>query len=132
MNRWQHFKCGLHSGFPLCCVLSFITIWIFSSKRQGKYFKWVNDRMNKTEPVNPVPHIYDKINKQTYKTYDYRYVEDFKHWGMIPCVFHLLLKRRPVIKACFCHGEPYGYTDECKQKLLKNHKHMVARHLWNQ
>jgi len=80
--------------------------------------------------LNPIPHVIDKINRDKKIIVGYYIIDDFTYWGMVPCIFHLILRRRPIIKTCDCLATDWSWDKTALNDLILKHKHLVARHLW--
>ena len=117
-------ECGLHSGFSLCCVLWYITAWMFILRHS----KWINNKtwyhrlMDRRPPRKTIQHIHTHARKETGYQLEYVGVKTLRDWGMIPCPLHLLLRRREQIYNCFCPN----WLEGSKDKVLKEHPELCA------
>lgn len=98
-------RCGWHSGFSLCCIMWYLFPW----KLILKYAKWEDggtfyhkwmDRRPPNTVVNDL--ILDgELRENGFYVNNWTKVS-LKDWGMIPCPFHLIGRKRKTVLTCFC------------------------------
>lgn len=119
-------RCGWHSGFPLCCILWYLLPW----KLVLRFAKWEDNAtfyhraLDRRPPIGDIPDLSlkGKWVDNNFLVTGYRLVKH-KDWGMIPCPMHLLLRRRGIVKTCFCGA----WTPEVKAKVLKEHPKLCVK-----
>lgn len=101
-----HIKCGLHSGFPICCVLWFVFViipifgWMKSDniflQIRNKFIFWVEQKRKVGLLINLS--YQDHITKEIYKKQIYSF-------GRIPCPICLFFAKdiKEAID-CACRG----------------------------
>lgn len=124
---FAEFKCGWHSGFPLCCILFYIVPW----KLILKYAKWHPNTytfyhrwMERRAPLTDIPdlHMEGEFRNNYFYTTGYKRIVH-SGWGMIPCPLHILRRRRGIVKTCFCGA----WDPEVKAKVLKEYPELCTK-----
>lgn len=78
-------ECGLHSGFPPCCIQFYVTVWLWVPKtRKSKFFREYWEKMDRNHKHGKTRSSYDK---ETYI-------------GYIPCPSCLNKKNFIKVKRC--------------------------------
>lgn len=104
------YRCGKHSGFPLCCILWYMYIW------DRIYVSCFDDMGQvlpkyKYHPVRLYSLLLDKmiewrkITHSFINDYDGMFIEDMPGYGRVPCPFCLFFsKRKHNVLPCDCSG----------------------------
>jgi hypothetical protein len=97
------FKCGHHSGFPLCCILFYMYVW-----SPSYVMNYWDDPKHKYSFTNMYSFIKDKVvawRKPTYtftNAYDGVLIENEIGFGRMPCPFCLFFSNKTVVQPCNC------------------------------
>jgi hypothetical protein len=102
------FKCGRHSGFPICCILWYIYIWIplfvrhDDPKYNSSFTQWYHKIKNKIVRRRNITHTV-AFPGDNLINYDGILVENWPGYGRIPCPFCLLFsKKHHNVLPCDC------------------------------
>ena len=93
-------ECGLHSGFPPCCVAFFVQVWWPANVMEG--------RSRKLREVRALVSNYRRVLD--------RMRDDYEHVEYIPCPDCVLSKRFVAMKKCTGH-------------FTKRQRDQIRRHL---
>lgn len=86
----EHYACGKHSGFPLCCILWYLTVWKLIEKLPHKEVK-LDDNLVWTVSG---PTVW--------------YIEN-TGWGYIPCPLCIVRKNKVEVLSCDCDVDSRMY-----------------------
>ena len=82
--------------------------------------------MNATNGLlKPMQHVFIKTDREKKTIVDY-WVAEETGWGMIPCVFHLYLRRRNTIKSCHCLIDNWKWDEAVRIDLKNKYPHLVV------
>jgi hypothetical protein len=102
------FRCGKHSGFPVCCILWYMYIW------DRIYVRWFDDIGNVIPKYKySFARLYGmlldriigwrKITHSFVNGYDGMFIRDWPGYGRIPCPFCLFFsKKKHNVLPCDC------------------------------
>lgn len=91
----EHITCGLHSGFPECCIFYYLTCYLPVIE-----LNTTRNEINFDEYNNHISVIFDQ---EIYELYQRLYKLDNDYYvGYIRCPSCILVNKRVEVKSCNC------------------------------
>lgn len=103
----HHVKCGLHSGFPLCCIMFWLCCYYpckpINSIQIINKIKQANGTIKyiQTGKYKPIGHI--SFKNWIMHNFRHFYYENNPGWGYVPCPLCMIRNNQKKVQKCSCY-----------------------------
>ena len=113
---FNNIRCGLHSGFPVCCVAFWATVWRPMCQSDNRSITRIRDCL-----LEVIGSIEKARGISWYSDY---YDDCIDGFGRIPCPMCLLFSRNTYCKKCNCY---FGSQDQLDELILADEEGRISK-----